>query len=373
MISGKKFNNTTQKPRILIAPLDWGLGHATRCIPIIKELVIQNCEVFIAAEGSTFYLLKREFPALHFLPLMGYRIRYSRKKYFLSWKIFFQFPKILFTIYKEYQWLKKMVRLNKIDAVISDNRFGMYHKKIPSVYITHQLLIKTGNLFTEKIAQRIHYYFIKKYSECWVPDFELNGLAGDLSHPKKLPAKIKYLGALSRFELNTGVKKYDLLISISGPEPQRTIFEKQILKDLRRYPAKVLFIRGLPEENEDLKHGNPLVEISNHLYAKQMNEAILQSNIIISRCGYTTIMDLVKLQKKAILIPTPGQTEQEYLAKYIMEKKLFYTVNQKDFELQDSLQQAATFPFSITEYNMELYKKVIGSFVQSLQTLQLTS
>ena len=173
--------------------------------------------------------------------------------------------------------------------------------------------------------------------------------------------------------MNTGAKKYDLLISISGPEPQRTIFEKQILKDLRRYPAKVLFIRGLPEENEDLKHGNPLVEISNHLYAKQMNEAILQSNIIISRCGYTTIMDLVKLQKKAILIPTPGQTEQEYLAKYIMEKKLFYTVNQKDFELQNSLQQAATFPFSITEYNMELYKKVIGSFVQSLQTLQLTS
>ncbi len=372
MKSGKKFNNTTQKIRILIAPLEWGLGHATRCIPIIKELVNQNYEVFIAAEGVTFYLLKNEFPALNFLPLMGYRMRFSRKKFFLPFKIFSQFPKILFTIYKEHQWLKKMVMQHKIDAVISDNRFGMYHPKIPSVYITHQLLIKTGNTFTEKIAQRFHYHFIKKYTECWVPDFEINGLAGELSHPKKLPGKIKYLGALSRFELNTSVKKYDLLISISGPEPQRTIFEKQILKDLKSYGGKVLFIRGLPENNKVIKSENTSVEISNHLSAEKLNEAILQSDIIVSRCGYTTIMDLIKLQKKAILIPTPGQTEQEYLAKYVVENKLFYTVTQKDFVLQHSLQQAATFPFITTEYNMELYKKVVSQFVQSLQTLQHT-
>ena len=366
MTNGRKFNNTSQKPRILIAPLEWGLGHATRCIPIISELLIQNCEVFIAAEGATFYLLKHEFPELNFLSLMGYRMKYSRKKYFLPWKILSQFPKIVFTIYKEHQWLKNIVIQNKIDAVISDNRFGMYYSKIPSVYITHQLLIKTGNAFTEKIAQRIHYYFIKKYTECWVPDFEVNGLAGELSHPKKLPGKIKYIGALSRFKLNTVVKKYDLLISISGPEPQRTIFEKQILKDLKSYPGKVLFIRGLPGENEDLKYENPLVEISNHLSAEKLNEAILQSDMIISRCGYTTIMDLVKLQKKAILIPTPGQSEQEYLAKYLMEKKIFYTTNQKEFALQHSLQQAKLFPVSIPEYNMEQYKNVIAQFVQSL-------
>ena len=366
MTNGRKFNNTSQKPRILIAPLEWGLGHATRCIPIISELLIQNCEVFIAAEGATFYLLKHEFPELNFLSLMGYRMKYSRKKYFLPWKILSQFPKIVFTIYKEHQWLKNIVMQNKIDAVISDNRFGMYYSKIPSVYITHQLLIKTGNAFTEKIAQRIHYYFIKKYTECWVPDFEVNGLAGELSHPKKLPGKIKYIGALSRFKLNTVVKKYDLLISISGPEPQRTIFEKQILKDLKFYPGKVLFIRGLPEENEGLKYENPLVEISNHLSAEKLNEAILQSDMIISRCGYTTIMDLVKLQKKVILIPTPGQTEQEYLAMYLMEKKIFYTTNQKEFVLQHSLQQAKLFPVSIPEYNMEQYKNVIALFVQSL-------
>jgi len=364
--NGKKFNNLSKRHRILIAPLEWGLGHATRCIPIMKELLNQDCEVLIAAEGATLYLLKQEFPALTFLPLKGYRMKYSRKKYFLSWKILAQFPKILFTIYNEHKWLKKIVKENKIDAVISDNRFGMYHAAIPSVYITHQLLIKTGNTITERIAQRIHYYFIKKYNECWVPDFEVNGLAGELSHPKKLPQKIKYIGALSRFELNDVKKKYDVLISISGPEPQRTIFEDQILNEMRPYTGKVLFIRGLPENDKEIKNENHLVEIKNHLSAKQLNEAILQSGIIISRCGYTSIMDLIKLQKKAILVPTPGQTEQEYLAKHLMETKMFYTISQKDFVLQNALQQAHSFSFCLPEYNMEQYKNVIDEFVQSL-------
>lgn len=366
MKNGKKINNLSKKPRILIAPLEWGLGHATRCIPIINELCKQKCEVYIAAEGATFYLLKKEFPALNFLPLMGYRMKYSRNKYFLPWKIVVQFPKIVFTIYKEHQWLKKMVKQNNIDAVISDNRFGMYHKKIPSVYITHQLLIKTGNTFTERIAQRIHNFFIKKYTECWVPDFEVMGLAGELSHPEKLPKKIKYIGALSRFELEEAEKKYDLLISISGPEPQRTIFEDQILNELRSYQGKILFMRGLPENNEALKFVNPSVEIKNHLYAKQLNEAILQSQLILSRCGYTTVMDLVKLQKKAILVPTPGQTEQEYLATYLMANKMFYTIPQKDFVLQNALTDVESFYFSHPEYNMDQYKNVIKQFVHSL-------
>lgn len=294
-------------------------------------------------------------------------MKYSRKKHFLPVKILAQIPKMMFTIYKENQWLKKIVAEYKIDAVISDNRFGMYDPKIASVYITHQVLIKTGSSFTENIGRRIHFYFIKKYKECWVPDYEQNGLAGELSHPKKLPGKIKYLGALSRFEPGVKEKKYDLLISISGPEPQRTIFEKRILVELLSFEGKVLFIRGLPEKNDELRFENPSVEIKNHLPAKQLNEAIMRSEMIISRCGYTSIMDLVKLQKKAILIPTPGQTEQEYLAKYLREKKMFFTINQEDFVLQNVLQEIKTFPFAMPEYNMEQYKNVIDEFVRSLR------
>jgi uncharacterized protein (TIGR00661 family) len=346
--------------------LEWGLGHASRCIPIINELLTQHCEVFVAAEGATFSLLKREFPGLKFLPLMGYRMKYSRKKIFLPWKIISQFPRMAFTIYKEHQWLKQIVNEYNIDAVISDNRFGMYHSAIPSIYITHQLLIKTGNSFTERIAERIHLYFIKKYTECWVPDYEINGLAGELSHPKKLPQKITYLGALSRFELYITEKKYDLLITLSGPEPQRTIFEQQLLKESQSYRGKILFIRGLPGNHDELKVENPLLEIKNHLPAQDLNKAILQSDMIISRCGYTTIMDLIKLFKKAILIPTPGQTEQEYLAKYLREKRVFYTTDQNVFNLREAIEQAQSFPYSISAYNMEQYKNVIHQFVRSL-------
>ncbi len=351
---------------MLVAPLEWGLGHATRCIPIIKELLQQHCEVFIAAEGATYSLLKHEFPNVTFLPLMGYRMKYSRKKWLLPLKIFIQVPKIIYTVYKENEWLKKIIKEYKIDAVISDNRFGMYSDKVYSIYITHQLLIKTNNFFTENIAQRIHYYFIKKYNECWVPDFEQNSLAGDLSHPKKLPGNAKYIGALSRFTVFNVEKKYDLLISISGPEPQRTIFEKQILQNLKMFTGKVLFIRGLPEKNESISFENSFVNIKNHLSADELNTAMLQADMIVSRCGYTTVMDLVKLKKKAILIPTPGQTEQEYLAKYLMENNMFYTVSQKDFSLLKTLERADDFPFFRCNYDMDIYKNAITEFVESL-------
>ncbi len=162
----------------------------------------------------------------------------------------------------------------------------------------------------------------------------------------------------------TMLKKYDLLVSISGPEPQRTIFEEQLLHQLKIYTGKVLFIRGLPDNSQELKIENRSIEIKNHLCASELNTAIEESDIVLSRCGYTTIMDLIKLQKKAVLVPTPGQTEQEYLAAYLLEKKIFYTTNQNEFDLPTSLKQANTFPFSFTSYYMDQYKNVIHQFVQ---------
>ena len=158
----KNFNNPDEKIRILIAPLDWGLGHATRCIPIIKELISENCQVFIVADKKNFSLLKKEFPSTVFLRYPGYEIEYSYSKRFFGLKLLYQFPKVIFKMFKEKKWLSRIIKEHSIDAVISDNRFGMYSNKIPSVYITHQLCIKTGNPLTEAIAQRIHYFFIKK-------------------------------------------------------------------------------------------------------------------------------------------------------------------------------------------------------------------
>jgi uncharacterized protein (TIGR00661 family) len=368
LINGNNFNTKLSTPRILIAPLDWGLGHATRCIPIIKELINENCEVLIATDSSLKFLLKKEFPQCVFVPIIGYKIKYSRNGKRLYSKLLFQLPKIIFSVWKENRWLKKIINEYKIDAVISDNRFGLYNKRILCVYITHQLYIKAGNRFSEKLAQEIHNYFIRKYNICWVPDLEENGLAGKLSHPKNKPSNVAYIGPLSRFEkLNTINIKYELLISLSGPEPQRTIFEKVILTQLATFKSNILLVRGLPYENEKIEPPGNSVEIVNHLSAQELNIAFQQSEIIISRSGYSTIMDLVKLGKNAILVPTPGQGEQEYLAEYLMKKSFFYSIPQNNFYLNRAIAEAKNFRFIKKVFAENNYKKIMREFILLLK------
>lgn len=366
MINYFEINKLPKLKNVLIVPLDWGLGHATRSIPLITNLLENNCAVYIAGEMAIAVLLQKEFPRLKILPLNGYRIQYSRQKGWLTIKILSQVPQILFSIYREHRWLKKIVKEYSIDAVISDNRFGLYHSEIPCVYLTHQLLIKTGNRLIENILQSCHYWFIKKYTHCWVPDFkEADNLAGQLSHPKKRLPNVRYIGGLSRLQKIQTIIIYDLMILLSGPEPQRTIFENQLIPQLQHFAGEILFVRGLPQSTNPLvlPKSSQHITVKNHLNASELSPAIMQSAMIICRSGYTTIMDLIKLQKKAILVPTPGQTEQEYLGKNLMEQQLFFCVQQKNFLLNDALEATQTFNFLKKDYNMELYKKVISEFV----------
>jgi len=367
-MKGKNFNKPGHKPVILLAPLDWGLGHATRSIPVIKGLLLHGCEVIIAAGGQGGSLLENEFPKLRFLHLRGYHIHYSRKGSLMPLILLLQFPKILFSIYHEYAWLKKVIKKYAVDAVISDSRPGMHHSSVPCIYMVHQLIIKTGNHFTEWLLQKFHYRFINKFHECWVPDAagEFN-LAGELSHPVLLPkVPVKYIGPLSRFERSVEVKKYDLLVILSGPEPQRTVFEKILLNDLQTFSGKVLLVRGLPSNSTVSLQSAPSLEIQNHLPTMELNRAILQSELIISRCGYSTVMDLVKLKKKAILVPTPGQTEQEHLAGYLLRQNLFFCTSQDLFSLSGAIKQASSFTFSNPFFPANDHEKAIGNFVQSL-------
>ncbi|MEP7253551.1 MAG: glycosyltransferase [Ginsengibacter sp.] len=367
MIYGKKINKATNNFTVIIAPLDWGLGHVTRCIPIISLLQHHGCEVLVAANEEQSNLLKKEFPSLVILRLFGYKIRYSRPNTSLRAKLLFQTPKLYLAIVKEQRWLKKIVNQYRPDLIISDNRFGFYHKHVRSIYITHQLSIKTGNTFLDKIASKFHRNIIEKFHRCWVPDFLENGLAGELSHPKKSISNTCYIGALSRFEnLTDQPIIYDVLISISGPEPQRSIFEETILLQVEDLKKRVLIVRGLPMDNTPITSQNSLVTIANHLPAKALNEAFLQSSIVICRSGYTTIMDLVKIKKRAILVPTPGQTEQEYLAEYLMFRKNFLFIGQKNFSIESALIKASQFEFKRREDDMDLYKKIIPEFIESL-------
>ena len=362
------------KPRILVAPLDWGLGHATRCIPIIRELLAQGCEVWLAGEGTQEHLLKEEFPELPFLQLDGYRIRYSRSAVGLVLSIFRQTHKILTAIKKENAWLKKMIAEYDFDGVISDNRFGLYHASIPCIFITHQLAIKSPlGKWSEKILQIRNYRFINRFTACWVPDEEnKNNMAGDLSHPEKKPnIPVRYIGLLSRFDSSSpptggdGGKNH-LLIILSGPEPQRSTLENKIVKEISHYNSTATIVRGIPGSPSLIPSTN-MIQFYNHLPADELKNEIWKAGYIISRCGYSTVMDLVALQKKSILIPTPGQTEQEYLSKYLFQKKIAFCISQERFSLTDSLAKAKQFTYHFPEANTgPILQLAVSNFISSL-------
>jgi uncharacterized protein (TIGR00661 family) len=370
MMVFSKNDEIPDKKTVLVAPLDWGLGHAARCVPIIKELQNYPIRVIIAGDGAVASLLKQEFPQLEFVPLPGYKIKYSKNKRWFLPRLLIQFPGVLYSLLREHHWLNKVKQELHLSAVISDNRFGLFNRSIVSVYITHQLSVKTGNKLSDKIATQIHQFISKNYTQCWIPDYGIKkNLSGTLSSTVKLRHPVTFMGCLSRFEKkHTSEITIDLLIILSGPEPQRSIFEDLLLQQLSNYNGKVVFVRGLPG-SDNARPSIPFkenIEMRDHLIALQLNEIIEKAAMIISRSGYTTIMDLVKLGKKAILIPTPGQTEQEYLAKYLAAQKMFFTVSQDKFELETALQQAADFPFDIPLFDMNQYKEVIRQFAQSL-------
>lgn len=333
--------------KLLIAPLDWGLGHATRCVPVIRDLLNNNCEVWLAGEGAQEKLLREEYSALPFLPLKGYRIRYAKNA--LAIKLLLQVPSILRSIKEENNWLKEQVSKHGFHAVVSDNRYGLYHEKVFSIFITHQLRIKSSlGKLSEDVLQKWNYKLISKFNECWIPDEEgKNNLAGDLSHPARLPfIRVKYIGSLSRFKkINIEGVKEHLLVILSGPEPQRTILENRIIDQIVNYPGTATIVRGLPGEKNIIPSTNT-IQVYNHLTADELNKEMMKAEFIVSRSGYSTVMDIATVQKKSILIPTPGQTEQEYLADHLMKRRFAFCTSQNNFSLLKTIEEAKRFDYS---------------------------
>ncbi|WP_298297666.1 glycosyltransferase [Hydrotalea sp.] len=332
---------------VLIAPLDWGLGHTTRCIPIINALIINQYQVILAASGKSAVLLKKEFPQLAILSLPGYHIQYAKSSGGLPFKLLLQIPKILRAIQQEHTQLKEIVQQYSIDWIISDNRFGLYHRDIPCTFITHQLTIMAPYQWLRKWLQRINYHYINRFNNCWVPDMAHNGgLAGELSHPKQLPAiPVQYMGLLSRFNyspLPFNEYVYDYCILLSGPEPQRTILEHIILQQIAQIDARIIVLRGLPEQEKVIPSKHTIVT---HLPGHELQKVIMQSQFVIARSGYTSVMELLSLQKKCFLIPTPGQTEQVYLAERLAVMKICFTTQQQHINLPEQLKLLEHFPF----------------------------
>ena len=353
--------NITNK-KILISPLDWGLGHSTRCISIIRLLLDNAYSVSVACNPIQKSLLQQEFNNIEFIELKGYNISYSKNEKLFPLKLIAQLPKIAMRIISEHRWLQKTIDRYKIDIVISDNRYGLFTKKVPCVFITHQLTIKAPFAWLENLLQRINYSYINRFTQCWVPDYAgSNNIAGLLSHPGKLPSvPVHYIGPLARFVKNETVKpRYRFCVLLSGPEPQRTLLENIILKQLHDVPEGCLLVRGKLDA-APIQPSSPKVTTSNHLSGLSLQEAILSSEIIITRSGYTSVMELLALQKKSILIPTPGQTEQEYLGKQLMRQQWALCINQNEFDLKDALMAAAQFDYQLPsspKSNLEMFLK----------------
>lgn len=335
--------------KILVAPLNWGLGHASRCIPIIYALKEHGFTPIIASDGYSLEFLKKEFPNDIFETLPDYNIEYSEKGKDFSLKIIKQFPKLLAAVRGEKKLLEKIILKHAISGVISDNRLGIYSKKIPSVYITHQVNVLSGR--TSWISSKMHQYFIKKHKECWVPDvIDGMNLSGKLSHESKNISNLKFIGPLTRLKKKNVTKKNDLIVVLSGPEPQRTLLENKLIEELNSYNGSILFVKGLVESEQKITTQNHIT-FYNYMDSDALEIAIQESEHIICRSGYSSIMDLAFLGAKAFLIPTPGQFEQEYLAKKLKKEGSVPSCKQERFTV-DKLEKIDIYS-GFRTYNFE--------------------
>jgi uncharacterized protein (TIGR00661 family) len=320
-------NISFQNKRVLVCPLDWGLGHTARCIPILKLLQKQNNTVVVACDQKQKAFLSREVDGLEFVDLFGYNVRYSRSLP-LWFVMMLQFSRLRSVVRRENKWLEGFLKENKIDIVISDNRFGLYNKNVETVFITHQLFIKAP--FLSGWINSINHKFIKKSDHCWVPDFEDKNisLACELSHGEGIFTNTSFIGPLSRFtkEETTIEKIYDVLILLSGIEPQRSLLEEKLVGVFTNTKLKVVLVRGAETPRINSYPENFIVK--NIATTKELHGSLCSSKNIICRSGYSTLMDLHALGLEALLIPTPGQTEQEYLAEYWNKKFGFKILNQ---------------------------------------------
>lgn len=345
--------------KILVAPLDWGLGHTTRCLPVIEALLQDGHTIVLAAEGSSAKILTDRFPQLQLLPLKGYHIRYSHRAGMFMPKLLLQVPKIISRIIYEHRWLEKLQKEQQFDVVISDNRYGLYHSALTSVIMTHQVQILSGmGPWADNRLRDWHRKMLERFNQCWIVDRATDGLSGSLAHPPLLPRNATYIGTLSQLMCSpatVAASADHCLVLLSGPEPMRSQLEQILWAQccaLTQYSFH--FVAGnmqaaVPDNCPEHIQYHPF------LGGEQLRNLMHTARVVVCRSGYSTLMDLDWLQKPAIMIPTPGQTEQEYLARHLSQtgKNLYY--------LQQDIQLAAGLAHIYGKQQYNIPKTVTGS------------
>lgn len=366
--------------RILVAPLDWGLGHATRCIPIIEQLLRSGQEVVLGGSGNALHLLQKAFPNLPVLDLPGYQVRYGSGREQIP-VLLRQLPRLLAVIREEHRILATSIPALGIHAVISDNRYGLWSSRIPSVVVCHQLSIALPPALAgfHRALYLLHRHFLRRFDACWVPDFpKMDPLSGDLAHRYPPGEEVAFVGPLSRFAHIGPVAdafsypeladaRPDVVAVLSGPEPQRTLLEALLLKQAADYAGSVWIVQGLAQERRVSVVGR--IRLISFMETRDLHRLYKEAPIVISRPGYSSLMDFRALGlKQMILIPTPGQTEQEYLAGELTRKGIAPGFEQHTFQLEEAIEQVSRYTGfdSPNEENADLLARHIAAWLEQL-------
>lgn len=329
--------------RIAFGICSWGLGHATRTLPIIRRFIKEGDDVVVVSHGGALSLLRTELDGgARFYDLEDYEPPSTQNSNLVALEAFASIPKYVSAVKREHDFVERMLANDKIDAIFSDNRFGFYSIRVPSFYMTHQLRIMNPlrSRFLESVTERLGEWLLNRLTGLIVPDFKSDGLSGRLAHGLSVidERDVHYIGALSDFERRSSDEDVDLFASVSGPEPQRSAFERLVLEQLEGFEGRAIISLGKKAETKVL--GN--IEIRGLTGKKEREDLLSRSKVVISRSGYSTIMDMCALGRRSLLVPTPGQTEQEYLAQYHMSRGSYFCVSENDLDVRNQIGEVSS-------------------------------
>ena len=329
--------------KIIYGLCSWGLGHATRSLPVIRKLIEENNEITIISNGRTLELLKKELGKnIDYIDIPDYPMLLSENSRNFMAKSVVYWPLFIKRMESGLQQLKKILENRKCDCILSDARYDMYSRTIPSFFISHQIRIMNPlriKMF-ERGSELFNLFFFKRFAGVIIPDYKDDDLSGDLSHNLRRidEKKMHYVGVLSDFKKKQTKKDIDYLISISGPEPQRTMLEEKLVSQVNELKGNIIITLGKTEKKDKFNSKN--IKTYSFLTKEKREDFLNRSKLVISRSGYSTIMDLAIIGTKALMTPTPGQVEQEYLGQYHNKKGTFFSVNQNKIELKRDVEIA---------------------------------